>query len=100
MAALSAINIGVIVVVGGVQATLKTKFLICDCVKFDLLTVPLSYSFLLEEYRKSLPFIMVVSVDASQCPFFFFDSSCWCDLGDGYIVLPPEMLPVSLRLVQ
>ena len=72
MAALSAISIGVIVVVGGVQATLKTKFLICDCVKFDLLTVPLSYSFLLEEYRKCLPFILLVPVDGSQCHVFLF----------------------------
>ena len=65
MAALSAISVGVIVVVGGVQATLKTKISVCNYSKFDLLPAPPSYSLLTVEYRKRLPFILLVPADAS-----------------------------------
>ena len=70
MAALSAISVGVIVDVGGVQATVKAEFCIRACVKIELLPAPPSYSFLPGEYRKRLPFILLVPVDASQWPVF------------------------------
>ena len=66
MTALLAISMGVIVVVGGVEATFKTKFLICECVKFELLSDPPSFSFLLVEYMYRLQFIIFVPVEASQ----------------------------------
>ena len=72
VAALSAISVGVIVDVGGVQATVKAEFFICECAKFDLLSAPPSYSLLPVEYRKRLPFILLVPVDASQWPVFLF----------------------------
>ena len=77
--ALSAISVGdIIVVVGGVQATSKSNFFICVCVKFEvefgvlleLLSAPLSYALLLVEYRKRLPFILLMPMDASQWPIF------------------------------
>ena len=71
MAALSAISVGVIVVVREVQ-TFETKFSVCDCVKFDLLPAPPSYSFLSVYFRKRKPFILLVPVDASQWPIFLF----------------------------
>ena len=72
MAALSAISVGVIVDVGGVQATVKAEFCIRKCAKFDLLPAPPSYSLLPVEYRKRLPPILLVPVDASQWPVFLF----------------------------
>ena len=53
----------VTVVVGGVQATFKAKPFICDCVKFELMPVPPSYLLMPLEYRKRLPFILLVQVD-------------------------------------
>ena len=72
MVALSDISVGIIVDVGGVQATVKAEFCIHACVKIDLLPAPPSYSFLPVEYRKRLPFILLVPVDASQWPVFLF----------------------------
>ena len=74
MAALSAISVGVIVVVGGVQAAVKAEFFICDCAKFDLLPAPPSYSLLPVEYRERFPFILLVPVDVSQYPVFFIST--------------------------
>ena len=73
MATISAISVCVIVDVGGVQAISKTILFIYVCFKFEvafgvvfwLLPVPLSYAFLLVEYRKCLPFILLVPVDTS-----------------------------------
>ena len=70
MAALSAIIVGVIVVVGVVQATFNAELFVFDFSKFNLLPASPSYSFLPVEYRKRLPFILLVPVDASQWPVF------------------------------
>ena len=72
VAALSAIKVGGIVVVGGVQATFKTKLSVFNFSKFDLLPAPPSYSLLPVEYMKRLPCILLVPVDASQWPVFLF----------------------------
>ena len=72
MAALSAISVGVIVVVGGVQVTFKAELFVFDFSKFNLLPAPLSYSLLPVEYRKRFPFILLVPVDVSQWSVFLF----------------------------
>ena len=75
MAALSVISVGVIVVVDGVQAIFKAELFVFDFSKFDLLPAPPSYSLLPVEYRKCLPFILLVTVDASQRPVFIFQQA-------------------------
>ena len=72
MESLLAISVGVIVVMGGVQATFKAELFVFDFSKFDLLPAPSSYVFLHMEYKNLFPFILLVPVDASQWPVVLF----------------------------